>query len=197
MENKERAPDFVQEFVNHISAQAMVQCAIPINGDYLGYIGINDCRAPRKFSAEEKNIFITATEIISIFLTNKRIEQEKEKYTDALSSILNHMQSSVYVINPQTFKIIFMNQKTIELFPDAKIGHNCYTAFRKQNAPCVDCFIQSAESASAEENGKTLQIYNLQTGKWIGTCINWIKWLDEQQYCLINCTDITKFKTDL
>ena len=58
---------------------------------------------------------LTATEIISIFLTNKRIEQEKEKYTDALSSILNHMQSSVYVINPQTFKIIFMNQKTIEL----------------------------------------------------------------------------------
>src|SRR4030066_1842795 len=45
----------------------------------------------------------------------------------------------IYVLDPETYEILFTNKKTEELFGKKIKGKKCYAVFQKLNKPCTNC----------------------------------------------------------
>lgn len=186
------SPEIAQG-LKQTGVRSFIQCAILTGGEFYGFVGLGEYRKNRVFTEEEKDTLRVVCEIIGIFLHRFRIQQQKQKYTSTLQTVLDNMDSSVYVINPADYRLAFINQKTKKLFPKAKNGDCCYQTFRGYASPCPDCPVKALD---CEEHTKvTREIYNRQLGVWVETCASRVEWPDGGSYCLLDCTDITKYKS--
>lgn len=98
-------------------------------------------------------IIISLFSIISLFLVllnkqqnqirNKKaqisLEQAISREQTQLVSVLESMESLVYVIDPSDCTIIYANPKTKMYFGEDIIGKHCYKAFLNADTPCSPC----------------------------------------------------------
>lgn len=180
------------EFYNQLNIKSIVQCLIDIGDEIKGIIGIDAYEQNRTFSDEDRADIKISSEIIGIFLNNKRNEQKKEQYTKILKTILDNLNNYTYVVHPITFELIFINKKTKRAFPNAKLSNKCYNIFMDNKSPCKGCPI--ATIIEKQIPSYTTEMFNPIADIWFETNANWIDWSDGKRYCLINCNDISRYK---
>lgn len=105
-----------------------------------------------------------------------------------MQTVMDHLDSLAYVVNPATYEIIFHNQKTRELFPNIGVGLLCYECMRGNTSPCDDCPMQALPNAPA------IELHAPGTGRWLCASAAWIDWPAGERYCIINSKDITRYK---
>ena len=102
-------------------------------------------------------------------------------------SIINAMDSYAYVVNPNTYEILFLNEKTLTVLPEAKIGSLCYQVIRGQDKPCKGCPMQALQEKNL--NHYAMRMDNPKLGKCIRVSASWVKWTDGQTMCLLDSVD--------
>lgn len=105
--------------------------------------------------------------------------------------LLDHIPSLTYVIDQTDYRLLYMNQKARDLYPDIKPGEKCYVALRNRQEPCTGCPIQSLEH---KQNAASLEIYNDQMHMWSLTAASKIEWQKNKNAVLLCANDITKYK---
>ncbi len=72
--------------------------------------------------------------------TKHNNEAERIAHTlNELCDLSDGVDEMIYVLDPETYKILFTNKKTEELFGKKIKGKKCYAVFQKLNKPCTNC----------------------------------------------------------
>ncbi len=172
--------------------KSMLQCAIYDKGQYKGFVGFDECRVNRYWTREQVNTLVFIAEILSTFLLKLRAQDKAIQNAASLEAILDNQSSWVYVVHPETRKMLYINRKTREWVPDAKLGNTCHKAFFHRETPCEFCPIKDMDS---DHPRCVRQVYNPFLQVWTSADACYIKWKGEQ-VVLLTCHDITDLKKE-
>ncbi len=125
----------------------------------------------------------------------KKAEKELKLSQEKMLSVLDSIDSTVYVADMDTCEILFMNQKMITDFEGDKTGEICYRAFRKNQEPCGCC--TNDQLIDRHGNPAGVRIWhdrNPVTGKYYINHDRAIEWTDGRLVRMQIATDITDLK---
>ncbi len=148
--------------------KSMLQCSILDHGVFRGFVGFDACDENYLWTQEQIDALAFFSEMLSVFLLKQRAQDEKECRVKNLSSILENQLDRVYVIEPDTFEILYMNERAKAAMPQAKVGQLCYECLAGLNHPCPDCTVKQVE-----KYGRGVK-FNVELQKYMEmTCIQW------------------------
>lgn len=171
---------------------SFLQCEIINNTQFKGYVGFDECDKTRLWVKDEIEVLSFVAKILSVFLVKMRTQ---EKLNDSLAiteKVLNNQNSWSYVIDKDTYELLFVNNRTVELIPGAKIGGACYkTFFNGREEQCDVCPVEMLGITKSQ--CYTMDIYNDYFDIWTNTTVSNITWIDGREVCLVCCSDISKY----
>lgn len=169
--------------------KSMLQCAIKDNGVFKGYVGFDECRKNRYWTQEQIDALVFVSEILSVFLLKNRVEATLKQESEGLLNLLNNQSSWIYVVNPDTYQMMFINNKTKELCPQAYVGMPCYKAFMQRDKPCQFCPVEKIHEDCTNQK---MEVYNPHFKVWVDVDVSQVKW-EGQNAVMLSCHDITKY----
>lgn len=170
--------------------KSLLQCTIRDGGAIKGYVGFDECRVNRFWTQEQVNVLVFISEILSTFLLKKRAQDRALQSAQDLHTMLDNQDSWIYVIDPESFEMKYINRKTREMVPLAQIGMHCYESFFHRTKPCDPC------PASLLRQGRSsclMEVYNPMLDVWTSADASRISWKGKGAI-LLTCHDITKYK---
>lgn len=173
--------------------KSLLQCAIYDKGQFKGFVGFDECRVNRYWTQEQVNALVFIAEILSTFLLKLRAQDKAIQNAASLEAILDNQSSWVYVIRPDTKEMLYINRKTKEWVPEAKLGITCHKAFFYRDTPCDFCALKEMDS---EHPRCVRQVYNPFFHIWTSADACFIEWKGEKAV-LLTCHDITDLKREL
>ena len=144
----------VRAIVEPQGIKSMLHCAIMDNGVFRGYIGFDDCVVNRLWTQEQISLLQFLAEVMAIFLLKKRTQDRAVEQAANLKNVLDSLDEWVYVIDPNTYKIKFLNKKTRGLALGSRVGMTCYRAFMGRQSPCSACPLTAPSHSCVIENSK-------------------------------------------
>lgn len=181
-----------REILEPQGIKSMLQCAIYDKGQYKGFVGFDECRVNRYWTQEQVNTLVFIAEILSTFLLKLRAQDKAIQNAASLEAILDNQSSWVYVVRPETREMLYINRKTREWVPEAKLGNTCHKAFFHRDTSCDFCPIKDMDS---EHPRCVRQVYNPFLQVWTSADACYIEWKGEQ-VVLLTCHDITDLKKE-
>lgn len=106
--------------------------------------------------------------------------------------MLDNLDSYVYVINPDTYELSFINKKVLMKSTEVKIGDICYKALQHKDAPCENCIFNNMNRDDPHErHTEELFIYSLRC--WCRCSASWLECKEKNGLALLNCIDISEY----
>lgn len=134
--------------------KSMLHCSIRDNGVFRGYIGFDDCVSTRLWTQEQISLLQFLSEVLALFLLKKRTQDKLAEQAANLQNVLDSQNSWIYVIDPTTHRLRFLNKKIRTLAPKARPGMVCYRAFMDLDHPCPSCPLSQPGQTSVIQNDK-------------------------------------------
>jgi len=180
------APQF-RNILEPQGIKSMLQCSIRDNGEFRGYVGFDECHVNRLWTQEQITLLEFLSEVLAMFLLKKRNQDKAIALTESLRTILDLQDDWIYVIDPKTCEIKFLNAKSKEIAPRSQIGTPCYQAFMSRDSRCENC------PALSCENGRSAPVIveSPKFGFHVRSTAAEINWNGEKA-CLITCRRLSK-----
>lgn len=183
-------PKYHYDLVAKQGIKSMLQCAVLDNGEFRGYVGFDECRQNRYWTQDQIDALVFISEILSVFLLKNRAESVLKQESSGLLDLLNNQNSWIYVIDPKSYKILFLNKKTNENCPAAKIGMRCYDIFMERTSPCPFCPLKRLFESKESQND---EIYIPSFKVWVDVDATCVKWKGKEAV-MLSCRDINRYK---
>ena len=119
--------------------KSLLQCAIYDKGEFCGMIGFDECHLNRNWTQEQIDMLTLLARAVALFLLKEREHEKIQLMSDNLTTVLNNQDAWVYVIDPETFQLRYINQRTLDIAGDIKEGDYCYKTMMNRDTPCPDC----------------------------------------------------------
>ncbi len=146
---------------------------------------------PVDLQDQSKGVTFTALDITE----RKQAEKELNHAHEKILTILDSIDSTVYVADMDTNEILFMNKRMINDFGGDKTGDICYSAFRKNSEPCEFC--TNDQLVDKDGNPAGVRIWddkNPVTGRYYINYDRAIEWTDGRLVRMQIAADITDLK---
>ncbi len=135
--------------------------------------------------------FAMLTDITERKRTADKLLAAQERFT----TVLDGIESTIYVSDLETHEILFMNKYMIDLFGADFTGEVCWKTIRKQTQPCSYCMnLQLVDENNNPTGAHTLEERHPVSGRWNINHDRAIKWVDGRMVRIQIATDITHFK---
>ena len=180
-------PRNIYEIVKPQGIKSLLHCAIRDRGVFRGYIGFDECVTQRMWTKEQIQALVYLSEMLSVFLLKKREQEKALRQAADLGSILDNQNAWIYIIDPKTCELKYLNAKTRELAPDARAGMCCYKAFMGCDQRCEGCpslHIMETKTDSAELYNRRFDLNVLAEA----TLVRW----GGVESCLLTCRKLKK-----
>lgn len=173
--------------------KSMFQFGIFDKSRLLGFIGFDNCKSETVPCDTDIDEIETICNILATFFVKQHIDEAAAKDLLTRQEVMNHLDNYIYVVEVETYEVLFMNEKIHRLMDD-KTQKNppCYSFFRGKTKQCEDCPVQKLKENKLER--MVCEIYNEKLNIWMETTASTLSWTDGSLACLVNCTDITKQK---
>lgn len=171
--------------------KSMLQCAVRDGEVFKGFIGFDDCIKRRLWTQEQIDALCFLSEMLSVFLLKWRATQQSQEAALNLEKMLDNQNAWVYVIDPDTYEMKYVNQKMKDLIKKDCIGQKCYMMTLNKSTPCEGCPMRNAKI----EGNTSIEFYNPIFNLWTlidGSMITW----DNKPACMLTCKDITAYKKE-
>lgn len=132
-------PKNVYDIVAPQGIKAMLHCAIREKGVFRGYIGFDDCKEPRLWTREQIELLTFFSEALSMFLLQQRRQEKVQCQADEMRFVLDSQNAWIYVVDPETHTLLYINSRLREKHPGIKPGMLCFQALENQKAPLPYC----------------------------------------------------------
>lgn len=182
-------PQHVYDIVAPQGIKSMLHCAIRDNGVFRGYIGFDECVTQRFWTKEQIQVLTYFSEMLSVFLLKKQEQERSAQRASELASILDNQNAWIYIIDPDTCELKYLNAKTRRLAPNVQTGMRCYEALMGRIQRCEGC---PSLNIRKEKNASTVlqnQKFNLEI-QADATLIPW----EGQESCLLTCRELRATK---
>lgn len=107
-------------------------------------------------------------------------------------AIFDNLDSYVYVVNPDTHELCFVNKKVLASTPEVKIGNICYKALQNRDTPCENCVIHNLDNEDPHSRC-TAELFNFSLRCWCRCSASWLECKDENGLVLLNSIDISEY----
>ena len=179
------------EILDPQGIKAILQCAIWDHGRFRGYVGFDDCHTNRYWTQEQIDVLNFISELLSTFLLKQRAQERVVKALEDMRGLLDSQDSWIYVIDPGTYHMMYINRKTLELASNSRTGMRCYEAFFNRNKPCEICPARRLKEGGCHK----LEVYNPILKVWSMANASWITW-EGRDAIMLCCHDITRYKEE-
>lgn len=162
--------------------------AVYLNGKHYGFVCFDDCVIPRVWDEETARFLKNISNLISTVLVRQQQAEQLRVTRASLETVLDNIDSYVFVAQPKTETIRFANRAFRQAF-----GEDCLGQPISSYLPIVLATTQEAPLQGAEEQDYP-EIYSEKTGRWLAVSVETITWVDGSQMKLGNCYDVTAKK---
>lgn len=179
-----------EEFRHHLEAQnikSMLHSAILDNGVFRGFIGFDECVNNRIWTTTQIHTLVFLSKILAVFLLKKRSQDATHMLANNLKSILDNQNAWIYVIDPETYRLRYINQRTRNMSPVIREGAYCYEVLMNRSACCPDCPVRNIMEAKNSESF----IHNTFFGLYVRAEASKVVW-NGQESCLVTCREMFK-----
>lgn len=157
-----------------------------------GFIGFDDTKRKRSWKDYEIRILQMAAEIISGDVDRRKTEKLLDRERRQLLSLFDSITEAIYVVDPESYRLIYCNRHLRELIGHDPTGKLCYQEFQDYNSPCHFCpnrlaMIRKGEPYRWEMRNNKLDRDYLVTSRMI-------KWPDGRDVCFELAIDISRRK---
>ena len=120
----------------------------------------------------------------------KKAEKALEAEHGRLLSIMEGIDEPIYVVDPGTYEVLFVNNKLREVFGDVE-GRTCYEALQGLKTPCSFC---TNDRIFGDHEGKTYiwEFCNRKNNRWYRCLDKAIQWPDGRRVRYEMAIDITE-----
>lgn len=184
-----RMPEDIRDTLKKQGVKSMLQCAVRDNGTFRGWVGFEDCDACCMWTISQIEILSFVSELLSLFLLKQRAQDASLEIAKGLKTVLDHQNSWVYVVDIETRELLFINKRTYQVAPDAKLGRRCHEVFFHRDNICGQCPMENIR----EKINQTMEIYNPLYKVWSLADASLIRW-KKGEACMMACHDITPYK---
>ena len=161
---------------------AMLQCAVRSGGTFKGTVGFDECRGAYVWTKEQVEVLSLVADIVGTFLVRYRAQEKAERVAEDLTAILNHQQACIYVVDPDTHAVLFVNDRTRKAAPELRLGDTCYRAFFGNDTPCPVCPLGDEQA-----DGTGRRIFSRLLGREVEAVATEIPWRGRRGAYLISC----------
>lgn len=180
-----------QKILEPQGIKSMFLFPVSEKNELLLFVGFDDCHNERNMSNIEIDELSTLCNILGTFLVKQRALVNAKNNYSSLRTIMDNLDSFSYVIDPDTYRLLFINHKLHTLCSEATIGDICYQSFMQRNSPCDSCPLKGL---TPESPTNILEMYNKKYDIYSKTTGSLVDWGDGKKAILINSTDITEYK---
>lgn len=173
----------------------MFQFGIFDKSNLLGFIGFDNCLNESIPNDTEIDEITTICNILATFFVKQHIDEVAAMDFKSRQEVMDHLDNYVYVVNMETFEVLFMNEKVKKVMNASTGGKTaCYSFFRGNEEQCTDCPMRQMKGDGPENI--MCELYNDKLEIWTETRASLLRWTDGGNACLINCLDISKQKSE-
>lgn len=179
------------DFLEKQHVKSLLQCAITDNGEARGFVGFDECKQNRLWTKGQIDVLTLIAEILSTFLLKRRAGERYRRENEGLMSVLDNQNAWIYVIDPGTMELLFLNRKARTSSSDVYLGRPCYQMFMNRSEPCANC---PAVHLSKDCTNHTAELFNPFMNSHFSIEASVISWKG-QRAILLTCHDISKYKS--
>lgn len=149
-------------------------------------------RLPVKGSDEISEMALHLNHTVEVIRDN--MEQLKKSHEQTMT-ILDKINALVYVVDMQTFELLFINKYGQDIYGDV-IGKTCWQVLQKgQTGPCSFCYMERLdELKNAESKNMICEFRSTYNERYYEYRKTVIRWLDGREVMLAIGSDITERK---
>jgi len=181
------------EYADYLSSLDIVSCLIfplTMQGQVFGFIGLDECERKREWNETEIHISEILAELVSQSILQRRSQRELLYSHEVLTSVLDSVQAIVVIVEPETNRILFLNQFTRNIFGDV-IGEVCWKVLHGDLSQKCDNCPRPGYGQYTGELVVTKEIENSVWKRWYHTSNSIINWIDGKKGHLQIAIDIT------
>jgi len=120
--------------------------------------------------------------------------KEKHKHIlEMLHGLTDGIDEIIYLTDPKSYKILFANKKTQELFGEKILNKKCYEVFRGRKKPCPFCNDKNLVGNNTEKTC-VRELQNRKNRHWYRCVDKAIKWTEGRNVRFGMVIDITEHK---
>ena len=173
-------PKHIYDILAPQGIKSMLHCAIRENGVFRGYIGFDECVTLRMWTKEQIRMLTYFSEMLSVFLLKKQAQDRTAQRVADLSSLLDNQNAWIYIIDPDTCELKYVNAKAKEKAPEAEMGMQCHRVFFDRDSCCDNCPARNIRSLKNAQCTIKIPKYDV-TFRTEATLVNW----QGEEACLI------------
>lgn len=177
-------PPAVYDILAPQGIKSLLHCAIRESGVFRGYIGFDDCVTHRLWTKEQIEALTYLSEMLSVFLLKKRAQDKTSQRASDLSSILDNQNAWIYIIDPDTCRLKYLNAKTRALAPETSEGMLCHKALMGLSERCPGCPSAAIRQTKTDKSLLWNDKFRLQVLAE-ATLIQW----EGEESCLLTCRE--------
>ena len=180
-------PENIYNIVAPQGIKSLLHCAIRDGGVFRGYIGFDECVEYRYWTKEQIQTLTYFSEMLSVFLLKQRKQERAMRYAQEMQSILDNQNAWIYIIDPDTCRLKYVNRRTKELAPEVKTGMRCHQALMGRGQRCPGCPAQNIREVKNDRVTMRNEVFDLDVLA-DATLIQW----EGEASCLLSCREIPK-----
>lgn len=124
----ETLPQNLYDILAAQDIKSILHCAIRDKGVFRGYIGFDACDAPVTWTRDQVDLLSYFSEMLAVFLLKKRAQERTEQHAQDLRNMLDSQNAWIYIVDPDTRELLYLNKQISSLCPGARVGMPCHRA---------------------------------------------------------------------
>jgi PAS domain S-box-containing protein len=142
-------------------------------------------------SPEETELLQEVGEDLAFSLSKIAAEEKLKQYHGQFLALFDGIEDTMYVSDPDSYELIYVNPKFKENWGSDLIGEKCYRVIHNHEKPCDFC---TNDKIFGKHKGKThvWEYWNEVTGQWYRCTDKAIRWSDGRWVRFEIASDISK-----
>ena len=123
----------------------------------------------------------------------EEVEQRLDREQELLQALFNGIEDVIYVSDPDSYEILYLNETARKIWGDDVKGKTCYEILQNRTEPCPFC---TNELIFGEKKGQVhvWEFQNEVSGSWFRCADKAIPWVDGKLVRFELASDITEEK---
>lgn len=169
--------------------RSLLHCAIYDAGVNIGFIGFDYCSHRHSWTGDEIALLGYISRVLSIFMIKNVVTNQLKTSYQNYAGMVENLNGFVYVIDPDTFEVLFVNRAMRELGLES--GKLCFDMAYGSDCQCENCPLRQMDENTSYA---TSEVYSEVLKGWVNTAASKMKWGEDKDTVLVCCTDISKYR---
>ena len=182
----------MHDYFHSEGIKSMLYYPITKHGEFQGAIIFeNHEDVQLEFTDNEKEEIRSLMRIMEAHILHIGLMDRLQDFVTQIA-IFDNMDSYIYIVNPDTYELSFINKRVLTSTPEVKIGNICYKALQNRNTPCDNCVIKNLDKSDPHCRCTT-EMFNFSLRCWNRCSASWLECKEENGLVLLNCIDISEY----